>query len=411
MKVIVIGAGAAGLMAAYELSRKGIGVTVLESGQRIGGRIHTLVPPGFSNHVEAGAEFIHGELPLTLQFARKARLPLAEASGNSYAYQNGQLRAVRQGKAWDEFYAALGSVRQDLSMREFLDHHFPNKKYEALRQQVADMAQGLDLADVDRLSVTSIQAEWLSEQTQYRLVSGYGPLLEFMRNQSLEHCELHLGVRARTVRWKKGAVEVLCDVGSFAADAVIVTVSLGVLQQRQIQFDPPIARFEELFSHIGFGSVIKFALEFNDRFWEQKRPDIGFLFAQGGLTFWTQRSIESPVLTGWIGDAYVHETLSFSDDELIDQALGALEVIFKKASVRQMFRAGAVYRYTSDAVSAGGYSWRMPQSLPAIEEVNKGIVETVWFAGEAFCAGEVGTVEAALRSGSEVVERLRKFEV
>jgi monoamine oxidase len=45
--IIVIGAGAAGLMAAHELSKKGRQVTILEASNRLGGRIHTLVDPCF----------------------------------------------------------------------------------------------------------------------------------------------------------------------------------------------------------------------------------------------------------------------------------------------------------------------------------------------------------------------------
>ena len=46
MKVIIIGAGASGLMAANILAQKGISVTVLEALDRIGGRIHTHTPEG-----------------------------------------------------------------------------------------------------------------------------------------------------------------------------------------------------------------------------------------------------------------------------------------------------------------------------------------------------------------------------
>src|SRR4051812_26199052 len=54
-KVIVLGAGLAGLSAAYELDARGHDVTVLEAQVRPGGRVHTL--RGFADglHAEAGA--------------------------------------------------------------------------------------------------------------------------------------------------------------------------------------------------------------------------------------------------------------------------------------------------------------------------------------------------------------------
>ena len=69
--VIVIGAGAAGLMAAYELSQNGKQVIILEAANRLGGRIHTISDPSFSQPIELGAEFIHGDLSSLYHYLNK----------------------------------------------------------------------------------------------------------------------------------------------------------------------------------------------------------------------------------------------------------------------------------------------------------------------------------------------------
>ncbi|MDQ2752949.1 MAG: FAD-dependent oxidoreductase, partial [Bacteroidota bacterium] len=79
--ILIIGAGAAGLMAAKELSQKGKGVTVLEAKPQAGGRISTLHNNGFLQPVEAGAEFIHGNLPVTLQLLKEAGIKYAKTKG------------------------------------------------------------------------------------------------------------------------------------------------------------------------------------------------------------------------------------------------------------------------------------------------------------------------------------------
>jgi monoamine oxidase len=63
--IVVIGAGAAGLMAARELARAGRRVKLLEARDRCGGRIYPLPAGEFGYAAEGGAEFIHGEAPVT----------------------------------------------------------------------------------------------------------------------------------------------------------------------------------------------------------------------------------------------------------------------------------------------------------------------------------------------------------
>ena len=55
--ILIVGAGAAGLMTALELGRAGKGVTMLEARDRCGGRIYPLPAEEFGYPAEGGAEF------------------------------------------------------------------------------------------------------------------------------------------------------------------------------------------------------------------------------------------------------------------------------------------------------------------------------------------------------------------
>src|SRR5262245_40849832 len=75
--VIIIGAGLAGLSAAFELSRLGHEVTLLEARLRPGGRVYTLREP-FSDgmYAEAGAARIPDNHQLTLKYIKLFGLTL-----------------------------------------------------------------------------------------------------------------------------------------------------------------------------------------------------------------------------------------------------------------------------------------------------------------------------------------------
>ena len=81
---IIIGAGAAGLLAARELTQANQKVILLEARNRIGGRCYTFSGKDFTEPIELGAEFVHGELPLTLKLLKEAHLKYEPVSGDNF---------------------------------------------------------------------------------------------------------------------------------------------------------------------------------------------------------------------------------------------------------------------------------------------------------------------------------------
>ena len=93
-KVVVVGAGMAGLVAGYELQRAGHEVTILEARNRIGGRILTLREP-FSNglYAEAGAMRLPTTHILTQTYIKQFGLQTTEftkSSANSFYHLHGR---------------------------------------------------------------------------------------------------------------------------------------------------------------------------------------------------------------------------------------------------------------------------------------------------------------------------------
>src|SRR5258706_11992631 len=110
--VVVIGAGAAGLAAARDLSQSGRRVVVLEARDRWGGRVFTQRSPVWPAPVELGAEFIHGEAAATMEAARAAGLAVETLPDRHVWAKDGRLRPM------GDTLSRFDRVRMRLSKRE-----------------------------------------------------------------------------------------------------------------------------------------------------------------------------------------------------------------------------------------------------------------------------------------------------
>jgi monoamine oxidase len=79
-RVLVIGAGFAGLSCAYQLQRAGADVQVLEARNRVGGRVLTLNNFVEGQRIEAGAELVGGNHPTWMAYAKEFGLTMRDVS-------------------------------------------------------------------------------------------------------------------------------------------------------------------------------------------------------------------------------------------------------------------------------------------------------------------------------------------
>jgi monoamine oxidase len=409
--ILIIGGGVAGLTAAYELSRHKFSVTLLEAKPRLGGRIHTFVNGSFSQPVELGAEFIHGDLPHTLSILKEAGIAYHTIADTMLRRDKGKWKKQEEFTyGWDELMKQMKNLKEDITLSDFLDKYFSDDKYASLRASARDFAGGFDLADTETVSVKSLYKEWSNEMDdQYRIDGGYQLLVDYLETQCKNNgCVIETGCHVQTINWQENQVKITDKNGrSFNGDKAVIAVPINVLKADQhdanfIVFEPSVSTHQDAAKNIGFGTVIKLLIEFNDNFWNEKAEDAGFFLTNEVIpTWWTQSPKASNLLSGWVGAEKANSLKEKSDEEILAIALQSLSNAFdiSTTDLRSKLKAYAIANWSKEIYINGGYSFNTTSSVAAKKVLQEPIADTIFFAGEALFDGiPGGTVEAAIAS-------------
>ncbi len=156
LDVAVVGAGAAGLAAAGELRARGYQVAVFEARDRIGGRILTHRDPRFPVPLELGAEFVHGDAPLTEKILREAGLSDVDITGDHWRAERGRLRRFnRFPTKVDGVLDRFDRRGKDRSLFDFLADRPGGRALSRDRTATREFVQGFHAADPHLVSVLS----------------------------------------------------------------------------------------------------------------------------------------------------------------------------------------------------------------------------------------------------------------
>jgi monoamine oxidase len=420
--VLILGAGAAGLAAASELTANGMKIQILEARNRIGGRIWTQRDSLTNEPMELGAEFIHGHPPETFNLLSRGGINHFDVLDQHFGRLGSEFKKLEG--FWDQLQGVLDKIdghrNQDRSFADFLNDQAGKFDRETLELAIG-FVEGFQAADTKLISEKSL-AGGDDEATEgaehaFRIPEGYDRVMQTLARQIKDADQvIHLNRVARAIRWSKGRVEVECKNAltglseTFRATRLIVTLPLGVLKtaagiEGAVSFEPEPEILRNALDSMHMGSVVRITLHFAEPIWERLADEISYLHASADAPFpiwWTALPMRRHFITAWVGGPKAEKLSRLSKEEVVEQALRGLSSILQieLEEVRSLLRSVAYHDWMGDPYSRGAYSYLAVSGTAASKRFAKPIEDTLYFAGEAMQAGEErGTVSGALKSG------------
>jgi monoamine oxidase len=397
MRVVVIGAGFAGLAAADELRRGGADVVVLEARDRVGGRVWSR-ELNDGSVVEMGAEFILAENTAVRETAERLGLDLLD---KGMAYGRRDLRGADPFEP-AELDAAVAEIERalaagegrGLSARALIDRlEMPGAVREALAartevsaaspaDEVGAAALGM-VAHIDDFPAPSVAGG--NQRIARELAAALGDAVR-------------LGDPARAVSWDGGSVTVRTDSGEVACDSCVIAVPASVLGA--ISFEPALpGALADALTSVAYGHAAKLFVPLR-----APAPPSAVLSIPGRYWVWTANGADGvvqPVACCFAGSPRALEALGVSEGaEAWAASLAELRPDLELDSARAF-----VSTWDDDPWIRAAYSVWVEEEVTQVLAARHGPLA---FCGEHTAGEWHGLMEGALRSGVRAASQLAR---
>ena len=447
-KVIVVGAGLAGLAAAYELVQLGHEVTILEAQNRAGGRVYTLRSPFTDGlYAEAGAISYSDSNRHMVRYVKAFGLPTAQlgARGNPVYHLRGRRFSVKPGEKPDWPYD-LAPEEKGLNLFQLLvkyltpaekvgDPADPSWRPEPFKEwdqvTLADWLkkQGASAAAVDLMGDSVWWGHGWSEVSAFhRLVSDVGLFLlgqksfvipggtDLLTQAFANTLRERIFYRAPLVHVEQTASGVSATFQQGGAEQTLVADRLictapGPLV-RKIAFKPELpAAKRQILEKLEYSPVTRVYLQARRRFWADlgeagsASTDLPIDLVAEHPFAKLENGSPRGILECHMKGANAERAAAMDEEARLAFAARELEKVHP-GFLRQA-EGGASYAWHTDPWAGGGYAWWKPGQITEwVPELAKA-EDRIHFAGE-HTSWLARTMEGAVESGNRAAREVHE---
>ena len=445
-RVLIIGGGMAGLVAAYELRRQGHDPLVLEAQGRVGGRIYTLRAPFAPGlYAEAGAMRIPRSHSLTLEYCRKFELPLRPfVMGNprGLVHIGGQrmtaaeanehpeslpfkLAPSEHGRSADSLWSdAIADLRAlvendgEAAWPEIVRQYDEYSLYEFLRYKGFSegaiefyAVMNFVESDLHNSFVEVLREELGGAYVDMQTIAGGMDALPNALYRAMPEV-VRFGAEVRAMQQDDRGVTVHCRVGpdqvSFTGDYAICTVPFSVLRPIEHRFSH---EKERAIRQLNYHASTKILMQVRERIWEAEDGIVG----GASVTDLPVRRLNYPpsddattrgiLLASYTWGQDALQWGAMDDATRVTEALDDVERIHPR--IREVFEVGASHAWYSDKWARGAFALFAPEQQTALQGAILQPEGRIYFAGEhcsLYHAWIQGSIESALRVSRQIHE-------
>ena len=438
-KVLVLGAGIAGLSAAYKLKNKGYEVKVIEASNRYGGRIQSVEFKGYK--ADLGASWIHGitnnplyslansnSISTKLTYYNPSYIfdidgsDITEQEWNTIKPYLDQLTDIAYNNQELSLLGVLAIIAPQLNLTDRLTRLF----YGAVRSEI-EIPYAVDAKDISAKALLIDDSfpgdDVIFPNGMQQLTDVLAKNLDIVYNKFVikvdynedkikvytkKYSDVPQNRACKTCHTNVNAVGLNED-DVFVADKVIVTFPLEMLKNKNVVFSPPLSALKEhALNDLQMGTMNKVFLKFNQNFWhndayflELLNSNYSHIIEYFSPTPTGTQNILVAVLAGY--HAKYSETLS--DIEVTASIMAELKKMFGN----NIPQPTGIYRtaWHSNPLSLGSYPHLKPGAkIDACQTIAESIDNKVFFAGDVTSKKYLATAHGAYISGLDAVKEI-----